>query len=278
MSQPPRRAEAQRIQPSGASGASRDGFTLIELLVVISIIALLVGILLPALGAARKTAQRVKCASNLRQLGIGFAGYATDHQGKYPANTNDPKSWWYQATAIGAYLPGDVITASGSIGGLTMPCPSDIDNAARSYTMNYWASSDAKMNVAVKGQQWDAGAPDLSRLLHAVEAWSVFLSDGQWFTRAWLGGGTTRPYQYFVQYPETVLHPQRGLTTPPPSRMDYNRHGDAGTPYDAEGTANFLFADGHVAARSDTDLVNRATAKSTYDTLWTPVDEKVENP
>ncbi len=60
------------------------GFTLIELLVVISIIALLISLLLPALSSARKTAYKAQCASNQRQFGYSLHQYATDNQDWIP--------------------------------------------------------------------------------------------------------------------------------------------------------------------------------------------------
>jgi prepilin-type N-terminal cleavage/methylation domain-containing protein/prepilin-type processing-associated H-X9-DG protein len=60
------------------------GFTLIELLVVISIIAILIGILLPALAAARKSAQLTTCGGNLHQLGIGVHAYAAENRNVVP--------------------------------------------------------------------------------------------------------------------------------------------------------------------------------------------------
>lgn len=98
----------------------RSGFTLIELLVVIAIIAVLIGILLPSLSAARDSARTIKCASNLRQLAVASLSYAGDNKGAYCSGPWEPekaesygppdKAGWVADFANGEYSrPGDVL-------------------------------------------------------------------------------------------------------------------------------------------------------------------------
>lgn len=94
-------------------------FTLVELLVVISIISLLIAILLPSLAAARKSARRAQCMSQMRQVGLGAAIYATDFKDRYPVtpysvnsgnSTAGDDMCWNNVVKSGVTTPGPNVT------------------------------------------------------------------------------------------------------------------------------------------------------------------------
>jgi prepilin-type N-terminal cleavage/methylation domain-containing protein/prepilin-type processing-associated H-X9-DG protein len=175
----------------------RSGFTLIELLVVIAIIALLIGILLPALGKARDSARAVVCMSNMRSLTTCLLQYANDNRSKFPGNGyTDPiksdvdgqlkNAYWYDERRIGQYL--DIANAKGAdapsagfktITGGVMACPNHRD-AGRSYTINHWATSSfgtlGTKPTGTYGMGFDANVDEGPRTAIIMEGWGLAAS------------------------------------------------------------------------------------------------------
>ena len=89
------------------SSINRKVFTLIELLVVMAIIAILAGMLLPALNKARDSARKINCAANLKQIGSAASMYINDYYGFVPAVQLDASAdtvWSDKDGSIGRYL------------------------------------------------------------------------------------------------------------------------------------------------------------------------------
>jgi len=117
----------------------KRAFTLIELLVVIAIIAILAALLLPALSSAKARAQRLKCTSQMKQLGLGFDLFVMDHNDQYPPTAYRTGDYQYQL-AWDDYIHRNIggtdsdadllVGASGAIAGPSvvpkiLKCPAD---------------------------------------------------------------------------------------------------------------------------------------------------------
>ena len=209
------------------------GFTLVELMVVVAIIGSLIGLLLPAVQAAREAAQRTACANHLRQIGFGVTRYCDDHRGEFPKTTHDTeisRCWVY---TLAPYLEDvDEVRI----------CPNDLKGDERlqaklsSYVLNAYIT-----NGSLRGSYLNRNKlPSTTRTLIGME-----LSD-----RA------NRPVSEFDDHVES----HRWFTAGNISKGRVLQAIQADIAVDRHnGGANYLFADGRVATISVSRIAEWAT-------------------
>ncbi|MFK7790432.1 MAG: prepilin-type N-terminal cleavage/methylation domain-containing protein [Phycisphaeraceae bacterium] len=214
------------------SGRTRGGFTLIELLVVISIIALLIAILLPALGAARRSARMTQCLSNMRQWGIAQAAHAVENQDLLPQTGNGGQNTlegtWYNELpdyidypSYGDVFPGTAVNLQDVYDTASIWfCPSRADE-------NEFLSGSSKnafhygMNTVLNGTGTlgpDTGIKNVPLDRIKTPSYTVFLSE---------------PFNN-----QPWVKPNNGVGATSGGNLEWDRHSNT--------KVNILFLDGHV--------------------------------
>jgi prepilin-type N-terminal cleavage/methylation domain-containing protein/prepilin-type processing-associated H-X9-DG protein len=146
----------------------RYAFTLVELLVVIGIIAVLIAVLLPALGRARAQSNKLKCLSNLRQIGLGYMMYTQDNKGRnlsyfYTSSATIDTFW---AGLIAKYIGTKYHNANNPASSYNQVIQILLCPISDEPSTNYWGSLNrswnGKAHAITTGWDWfhSAGPPE----------------------------------------------------------------------------------------------------------------------
>jgi type II secretory pathway pseudopilin PulG len=169
----------------------------VELLVVIGIIAVLIAILLPALGRAREQSKRVQCLSNMRQIGFGMLGYINDNKGWFPAaaafNAYDDWIYWengrdHNQGCLVKYLGDKNFVAA------HYTCPSDNVDGHKTYPYSYTMNECmgglvAKDNGDLHGRIKITQVKRPAEKIMIIDESSATIDDGCWAPQHYASDG-----------------------------------------------------------------------------------------
>jgi prepilin-type N-terminal cleavage/methylation domain-containing protein/prepilin-type processing-associated H-X9-DG protein len=197
---------------------STKGFTLVELLVVIAIIALLISILLPSLARARETANKIKCASNLRQIGLAMKIYQAE-----PYNNNQYQRTRYNSTLAAAGDPTVLLATWG-----------------RNCSDPFQSSADAGTDTVVGADNIPASIFLLLRV-ETIGA-EVFTCPSTTKTKDTFGGGMNSASK-FINFPnDPTYHKLQGLSYSMQNPFPSTTGIEGGFRWDGTLTAEFAMA------------------------------------
>jgi prepilin-type N-terminal cleavage/methylation domain-containing protein/prepilin-type processing-associated H-X9-DG protein len=152
------------MMPAKKNKRSRQvAFTLVELLVVIAVIALLMGILIPALAKAKTMAMRMKCSSNLRQIHFAINSYLSSNNDTYPC-ADDPLAggyWLWMGRGLRDFARPQLSTDINKNTPSVLLCPQDrsdpnkYQSTSYAYSMAFYHSPQQIDNMNSTADQWD---------------------------------------------------------------------------------------------------------------------------